>query len=324
MIKVRWLLAIPVMLAATLLATTGVAQAATIRDRGEMFSKDAVLKAQTLLDKVENSSGVPIVIETIDAIPGLDRNTPPEKRRHAIDALALDRDQAIHDHGIYVLMSKRDHVISHVLVRQRFTDVLPISKRDAIRDAFVNEFKKDDGYDAGLLSGAQAIEKALHGVSIHSGGIPAHRGEVERVQHRAEGGKMPAGRSTLGTFLMILLGIFGVLIVLRLIGGIFQRPMGCHSWVQGWRWRARPGNWRRILRRARLWRARGRFLLERPGWLGRCARRQLVVRPVLRWPSQQLWLGGCRPRSRFHGGFGPGRRCDYRRRRRSGRWDIMG
>ena len=70
MIKVRWLLAIPVMLAATLLAAAATAQAATIRDRGGMFSKDAVSKAQTLLDKVENSSGVPIVIETIDAIPG--------------------------------------------------------------------------------------------------------------------------------------------------------------------------------------------------------------------------------------------------------------
>ena len=81
------------------------------------------------------------------------------------------RDPAdLDDRGIYILMSKRDHVISHVLVRQQFTDVLPIGKRDAIRDAFVSEFKKADGYDAGLLSGAQAIEKALHGISIHSGG----------------------------------------------------------------------------------------------------------------------------------------------------------
>ena len=83
-------------------------------------------------------------------------------------------------------MSKHDHVISHVLVRQQFTDVLPIGKRDAIRDAFVSEFKKADGYDAGLLSGAHAIEKALHGISIHSGGLAAQGGEVERVQHRVQ------------------------------------------------------------------------------------------------------------------------------------------
>ncbi len=227
MIKVRWLLAIPVILAATLVAVPGTARAANIRDRGGMFSSEAVEKAQAVLDKAQRSSGVPIVIETIDAIPGLDRNASAEKRRRAIDSLAVERDKAIHDEGIYVLLSKHDHVISHVLVRERLTDVLPIGKRDAIRDAFVAEFKKEKAgaFDAGLLSGARAIEKALEGVSVHGAAV-AHRGTVERVQHRADGGRVPAGRSTLGTFLMIILGIFGVLLVLRLIGGLFNRSPG--------------------------------------------------------------------------------------------------
>ena len=159
MMKVRWLLAIAVMLAATLIAAPGTARAATIRDRGGMFSTEAVEKAQAVLDKVERSSGIPIVIETIDAIPGLDRNASSENRRRAIDVLAVERDKAIRDEGIYLLMSKHDHVISPVLVRERFTDVLPIGKRDAIREAFVAEFKKQGGFDAGLLSGARAIER---------------------------------------------------------------------------------------------------------------------------------------------------------------------
>ena len=46
------------------------------------------------------------------------------------------------------------------------------------------------------------------------------------MQHRAEGGKAAAGRSPFGTFLMIILGIFGVLLVLRLIGGLFNRSAG--------------------------------------------------------------------------------------------------
>ena len=78
------------------------------------------------------------------------RDAPTAKRRQAIDALAVERDKAIRDEGIYLLISKRDHVISHVLVRERLADVLPIGKRDAIRDAFVEEFKKEGGYDAGL------------------------------------------------------------------------------------------------------------------------------------------------------------------------------
>ena len=78
--KLRWLLAIPVMLAATLVAAPSAVEAATIRDRAGMFSKDAVSEAQALLDKVERASGVPIVIETIDAIPGLEKSSSPAER----------------------------------------------------------------------------------------------------------------------------------------------------------------------------------------------------------------------------------------------------
>ena len=95
MMKFRWLLAIPVMLAATLVVGPAAVDAATIRDRGGMFSKSAVEKAQAVLQQVEHSSGVPIVIETIDSIPGLDKNASGAKRRRAIDELAVERDKAV-------------------------------------------------------------------------------------------------------------------------------------------------------------------------------------------------------------------------------------
>ena len=221
MATLRWLLAVPVMLAATLVAAPATVEGGPIRDRAGMFSKAAVEKADALLEKVQRASGVPIVIETIDAIPGLERGAPTAKRRTAIDVLAKERDKAIRDEGIYLLISKRDHVISHVLIRERLADVLPIGKRDAIRDAFVEDFKKEGGFDAGLLKGAAEIQTALEGVSVHG----AH-GAITRVQHRPEGGRMAAGRSTFSTFLMIVLGIFGVLLVLRLIGGLFNRSAG--------------------------------------------------------------------------------------------------
>jgi uncharacterized membrane protein YgcG len=222
MINLRWLLAVSVMLAATLVAAPATADAATIRDRAGLFSKDAVKQAEARLNKVEHSSGVTTVIETIDAIPGVEKSTPPAKRKLAIDALATERDRRIHDEGIYLLISKREHLISHVLVRERLDDVLPIGKRDAIKDAFVAEFHNGD-FDAGLLSGVKAIETALEGV--HGRGATGGALVERRVQqHRADGGGRPAaGRSTFGTFLMIILGIFGVLLVLRLVGGLFGR-----------------------------------------------------------------------------------------------------
>jgi hypothetical protein len=234
----RWLLAIPVMLVATIAASS--AQAATIRDRAGIFGAGAREKAQTELDRIEKASGIPIVIETIDAIPGLDGSAPTEARRKAIDALALERDRVIRDEGIYILISKRDHVISHVMIREREAVVLPLEKRDAIQEAFLKEFRNHGNYDGGLMNGVKAIEHSLEGVS--AGGAVAHAGGAHaRVANRAGGAKAAGGQSTIVTFLWILAGIFGVLLVLRLVGGLFGRSAGAGYPGQGGMGMPRPG-----------------------------------------------------------------------------------
>jgi TPM domain len=234
----RWLLAIPVILAATIAGAS--AQGATVRDRAGVFSADAVQKARAQLEKIEQATGIPIVIEAIGAIPGLDKNAPKEARRKAIDALALERDREIRDEGIYILISKRDHVISHVMIRERYADVLSIEKRDAIQDAFLKEFRNHENYDGGLMSGVKAIEQSLEGVSAR--GPVARAGHVHaRVADRA-GGQMARGRSMIGTFLLILAGIFGVLLVLKLVGGLFGRSAGAgYPGPQGGMGMPRPG-----------------------------------------------------------------------------------
>ncbi len=214
MISQRWLVAIPIVMAVSMISTS--ARGSTVRDRAHMFSPEAVKKAEAELDRLERSTHIPVVIETVEALP--EGGSAAEKKR-AIDALAVKRDKAIRDEGIYLLISKDDHLISHVLVRQRIADLMPIEKRDAIRDAFIEAFKKRD-FDGGLARGVQAIERALEGASAgHKaaqapGGLP--------VAARARGG----GQSTMGTFLLIILGIFGVLLVLRLLGGLFGRAGG--------------------------------------------------------------------------------------------------
>jgi uncharacterized membrane protein YgcG len=209
----RWLVAIPLVVLAGLISTPTMGS--TVRDRAHMFSPEAVKKAEAQLDRLERANHVPTVIETVESLP--EGGSAAEKKR-AIDALAVQRDKAIRDEGIYLLISKDDHLISHVLVRRRFADILPIEKRDGIRDAFIEAFKKRD-FDGGLLRGVQAIEHALQGASTgHNtaqapGGLP--------FAARARG-----GQSTMGTFLLIVLGIFGVLLVLRLLGGLFGRSGG--------------------------------------------------------------------------------------------------
>jgi uncharacterized membrane protein YgcG len=220
MVSIRWLLAIPVALAATLLAAP--ADASSVRDSAKMFSRDVVRKAEARLESLERTTHIPVVIETIQEIAGLEHSAAQAARRKALDALAVHRDEAIHADGVYILISKREHLISHVLVRERYSDLLPIEKRDAIRQAFIEDFKQQN-FDGGLMRAVETIEKSLHGVS--------GRGRAERVparvpaplQHGAAGRKAVAGGSTMGTFLLIVVGIFGVLLLLRLLGGLFGR-----------------------------------------------------------------------------------------------------
>jgi hypothetical protein len=94
----------------------------------------------------------------------LDRDASQAIRRKALDALAVHRDEAIRAEGVYILISKREHLISNVLVRKRYAGLLPIEKRDAIRTAFITEFKQKN-FDGGLTRAVEMIEQSLRGAS---------------------------------------------------------------------------------------------------------------------------------------------------------------
>jgi uncharacterized protein len=216
MIYPRWLVAIPLVLAASFVLTP--AQASSVRDHAHLFSSEAVEKAQAQLDQLERSTHIPVVIETIEKVPGLDRKASTEEKHEAINALAVRKDNAIKDEGIYYLISKNDRVNSNILVRERFKRLLPDSTRTKIGAAFLAQFKKGD-FDGGLLHGVQAIERALEGASIGHKAAQAPGGIPLAARHQG-------GQSTMGTFFLIMLGIFGVLLVLRLLGGLFGRSAG--------------------------------------------------------------------------------------------------
>jgi hypothetical protein len=229
----RWLVAIPIVVAATLISTS--AKGSSIRDRAHMFSESAVKKAQAELDRLERATHIPVVIETIEKVPGLDRNASTAERHEAINAFAIRRDNELKDEGIYFLISKDDRLNSNILVRERFASLLPRAKRERIGEAFLEGFKKRD-FDGGLLQGAQAIERALEGASVGHKAAQAPGG-VPLAARRPGGG----GHSMLGTFLLIILGIFGVLLVLRLLGGLFGRSAGAGYNQMGGMGMPRPG-----------------------------------------------------------------------------------
>jgi hypothetical protein len=217
MINPRRLVATSLALLALMAAPA--AMASSVRDHAHMFSSEAVEKAQAQLNRLERATHVPVVIETINKVPGLARDASRKEHQDAINALAVRNDNAIKDEGLYYLISKEDHLNSNILVRERFARLLPESARTKIGRAFLEGFRNGD-FDAGLLHGVQALEGALEGSVIKPRAAEVPHGLPVAARHRGE------GSSTMGTFLLIILGIFGVLLVLRLLGGLFGRSAG--------------------------------------------------------------------------------------------------
>jgi hypothetical protein len=233
MVKISWPIAIPM---ALLLVGSGT-WGSEIKDEARLFSPRVVEEARRRLDRLEQSTNIPVVLETIDHIPGFQGRgaTDDEKRserREAINRWAERRDSQIHDEGIYIGISKRESVISHPLIRKRLERVLPEEKLEDIRRAFIEGFRQKD-FDGGLKNGVMAIEKALHGVRLERTTGAARAGAPVPVRPGVRRGPAGGGGGFLFTLLLIGLGIVGVLIVVRVVGGLFGRGAGYPNQMGG-------------------------------------------------------------------------------------------
>ena len=226
----------PLLLLAIAFPAATRVEASEIRDRAGMFSPEAVKKAQSELDQIERRTRIPVVIETIDSIPGLEKSAPNNARRKAIDELAVSRMEKERDAGVYLLISRRDRVLSNVLVRSKDAARLPEHTRIAIFNDLLDHFK-EKRFDEGLLGAVAHLERSL---TASPGG---------RVNGRVPAAPVPGGRADnvhgarfgVGSLLMIGLGIFAVLILLRALGGLFGRSSGGYSSPMGMGGMPRPG-----------------------------------------------------------------------------------
>ncbi len=204
------------MAAVALVATT--AFSAEVRDRAGMFSPQAVARAEAELSRIEKRTGAPTLIETIDAIPDLAADATTKTKLRAINALAEKRDRENDARGIYILLSKKDRVLSNVLIRARLAGALPEATRLEIRDAFIEPFKAGD-YDGGLTAATKAIDEALPDGPVAA--RPAGGRRMVPVAP-APGANRPARAEQqfgLGSLLLLGAGVLGVLFVIRLLSG---------------------------------------------------------------------------------------------------------
>jgi TPM domain len=219
----RWWLALGAA-GALLVGSTG-ALASEIRDPAGMFDADAVSKAKEALDRVEREYDVPVLLETIEALPG--NPTTSEEKNRQVNGLAVQRDRDEGNRGIYVLFAKDSRVMSNVLVPGWLSRHLTQPRRIAIRNAFLSEFKKND-YNTGLISGVKTIDETLATAKAEAGGPlrttrpGAGAGRVVRVPGAAPGAAARArGGSGWSAMLAILAVIFGIVLVIRILGSLF-------------------------------------------------------------------------------------------------------
>lgn len=178
-------------------ATAALAGSSTIRDRAGLFSRDALLQAQTILDRTESVHRVPTVIQTIESLGG---DTLRDR------AVQLAKESGTR--GVFVLITKAEHKL-YVADFQRF---LGDDRRQAIDQAFIQGFKKGD-FDAGLIAGAEQIER-----QVAVAPAPVRGGGRNAVVPRAAApvGARGQGSSGMGVLLTIGLVVVGGLFLSRL------------------------------------------------------------------------------------------------------------
>ncbi len=155
MLKTRWLLALPLLLATSI--TSAAAQAASIRDGAGMFSAGAVRQAQAKLDpdRTGNENSDPDRDREVAAEAA---NLKEAEKRDLIDDVAIDR-AAKGGGRVYILISKDDHLISNVLTRRQLASRLSPNVRAKYPRHDHWQLQERD-FDAGLTQGADAIGRA--------------------------------------------------------------------------------------------------------------------------------------------------------------------
>lgn len=203
MLKSRWLLALPLVLA----ASVSSAGAASIRDDARLFGAEAVRQAEATLSRIERENQLTTTIETVDSLDG-----------ESVDDVALRHARRSGTQGIFILIAKQEKKID-VRSSRAYVRSFPSSRLGAIRNAFIRGFKTND-FDAGLTQGVETLATEVESARAENGGVlrapagaPVPRGGPIR-------GRPRPGAFGVGSLLGIGLAIIAVLFVLRLLGGL--------------------------------------------------------------------------------------------------------
>ena len=227
MTRMRWWIALP----ALLLATSGPATAAEVRDKAGLFSPEAVKKAQSDLDRIEGRFSVPVTIETVESLDGKN-----------IDDVLPEHARSIDARGLYILIARREHK-TEAMTHKAYQKYLTRSRDVAIRNSFGPEFKKGN-FDAGLAMGVEKIDSIFAEAKSEAGGSlrPATAPTAPAPRRGAAAPApipAPIGRGVnkeswgMGSILTIGIVLLGVFLVIRILGALFSAGRGAGAGYGG-------------------------------------------------------------------------------------------
>lgn len=120
-----------------------------IDDQANLFGRSAVAQATSALGVLEEKTGVPVEIETVDSLMG-----------ETIEDAAIKAAKTSANLGVFVLIAKSERRISRPIVDSKFAAKLTEGQKDRIREAILSGFKAMD-FDEGLRKGIAEISVAL-------------------------------------------------------------------------------------------------------------------------------------------------------------------
>jgi len=214
MTRMRWWFALP----ALLVATAGPAIGFDIRDKAGIFSADAVRKADAELDRITREYQVPVTIETIESLKGASINEALVQEARKIDA-----------RGLYILIAKKEQKIQAESYRT-YSKHLTRPRDIAIREAFEKDFARGE-FDTGLTRGVEKIDSVFSEARTEAGGSlrPTTPAATRPGARPAPGGgALIPNKPSMGvpSLITIVLGILGVLLVIRILGALFSAGRG--------------------------------------------------------------------------------------------------
>ena len=203
-------------LLAGLLLLPGLLLAANIRDEAKLFTPDGVKKAQQIIDQLQKTHKSELFIETFAKAEDPESAKKENKdRAQYFQKWAADRYKELKVDGVYVLICKEPAYVQVASGKKMEAKGFDSKKRTELANLMTEQFKKKE-FDAGLLAVVNEVNKTLQ-----TKGLAAKPG-TERATESTVAPEIPAWTSWLCIGLMVLLGVWLVIGLIRAFSGAGQ------------------------------------------------------------------------------------------------------